>query len=406
MVKKYALLLFFWGFILNLSAQVGVNTTDPKAQLDVASTNESTPEVTDGILIPRISNFPLATPTIDQHGMMVFLNKSLPGYAEGFYYWNQTSGSWRPVAGTAFSDFYKVGTQQYSQNIHESIFRIGNMSLGAESDFVKLKVTVSPQETHSTKAALEVENLSSAPKNVTYGIVSTNRSITSDKKYGIKNYVSAEGEGIHYGIFNETFQKTNEEIYGIYNSVGKTFGSTKSHYGIYSTIGTVQGNGIVYGIYSAANGNIAKNVFAGYFAGRLGVGYTPAEEYVFPGARGEQGQVLVLGTSGEVTWKYPATQNYTSTTSAVGNYVIPDDVYTLRINNSLSSVTIPDANSNKGRIIVLVGWPGTSQKNLLFLTGNDLLDIRTNTAVTSISGGEVLTIQSTGVSGRWIVIGR
>ncbi len=398
--------MLFLGLSSNLFAQVGINTIDPKAQLDITSSNEIAPGITDGILIPRIADFPASNPTADQHGMMVFLNKSQLGHLEGFYYWNHTLGQWKPIIGDVFASFYKVGTQQPSQSINESIFRMGNVSLGAESDFVKLKVTLSAQENHNTKTALEVENLSSSPKNVTYGIVSTNRSITSDKKYGIKNYVSAEGEGIHYGIYNETFQKTNEEIYGIYNSVGKTFGSTKNHYGIYSTIGSAQGNGMIYGIYSAAIGNIPKNVFAGYFAGRLGVGYSPAEEYILPGSRGQAGQVLVQEASGELSWKHQGNQNYTSTTSTTGNYIIPDDVYTLRINNTLSSITLPDANSNKGRIIVLVGWPGNSQKNLVFLPGNDLLDIRTNTPVTTISGGEVLTIQSTGTSGRWIVISR
>lgn len=402
-MKKYLVLSMIWGLSSGLAAQVGINTTDPKAQLDINSTNETTPESTDGILIPRVKNFPAASPSADQHGMMVFLSTALVGYHEGFHYWNQTSGSWNPITDNAFNNFYKVGTQVPSRDINESIFRSGNMSIGSESDDVKLKVSITPQENHTTKTGIEVDNASSTPKNVTYSILSSNRSVTADKKYGIKNYVSAEGEGVHYGIYNETYQKTNEDIYGIYNIVGKTFGATKNHYGIYSEIGTPQGNGKIYGIYAAAFGNIPKNIFAAYFAGRVGIGYTPEEEYILPGTKGSQDQIMVMEASGEVTWKYPTTSNYTSTAAITGNYSITDEVHTLRINNNLSSVTIPDAASNKGRVIVLVGWPGISQKNFLFMGGNDLLDITTNTSVTSIKGGERFTIQSAG--NRWIVIG-
>ncbi len=105
------------------------------------------------------------------------------------------------------------------------------------------------------------------------------------RSMALKISVSANGIGIHYGIFNEVNQNTNEEIYGIYNDVGKTFGSTKNHYGIYNEIGTTQGTGFVYGIYSTAFGTDPKKVFAGYFAGRVGIG-TTGNDYILPATRG------------------------------------------------------------------------------------------------------------------------
>ena len=403
MVKKLYLFLFTSLLCANLNAQVGINNTDPKAQLDISSTSESAPEITDGILIPRISSFPAATPTADQHGMMVFLNTSLLNHPEGFYYWDQVLGEWSPITANAFTNFYKEGTVTPSQDITEGIYRLGNTGIGSDPANVKLKVAISPLESHITKTGLEIDNFSSAPKNVTYGILSNNRSLTADKKYGIKNSVSAEGEGTHYGIFNETFQKTNEDIYGIFNRVGKTFGATRNHYGIYSEIGSSEGTGMVYGIYSSALGNKEKNVFAGYFAGRVGIGHSPAEEYILPGKKGIPDQILVMGPANEVAWKSPGASNYTSTTSATGNYIIGDEVYTLSIKNDLNTVTIPEASTNKGRVIVLVAFPGVSQKILQVAGGTDIFDITSNSSVTSIKGGQRLMIQSAG--NRWIVIG-
>jgi len=100
--------------------------------------------------------------------------------------------------------------------------------------------------------------------------------------------VNGLGTGVHYGIFNETFQNSGtNDIYGIFNRVGRTFGSRSNNYGIYSEIGTTQGSGNIYGIYSSALGDHNANVFAGYFAGRLGIGSSPQQEYIFPSERGK-----------------------------------------------------------------------------------------------------------------------
>lgn len=406
MVRKYYLgiLLCVLFCATAAAAQVGINTTDPKAQLDISISNPDAPGNTDGILIPRISKFPSPSPTPDQNGMLVFLTTKSNDQEPGFYYWKSSSSSWEALAGKATSDFFKVGTTTPATSQQEAVYRKGNVTIGGESENVKLKVVVSPTDPIITKTGIEVENASAAPTNVTYGIVSNNKSVTADKKYGIKNNVSADGTGIHYGIFNEVSQNTNEEMYGIYNSVGKTFGATKNHYGIYNEIGTIQGTGMVYGIYSSAFGNDSKKVFAGYFAGRVGIGTTPAEEYIFPATRGTQDQVLVTDSNGLLSWRHPVFKTYTSTTSATGSYIIPDDTYSLRINNQVSSITIPDAATNKGRVLYLLNWTGNSYKPFVFLNGNDLFDITTNSSVLGIEGGKILLIQSAG--NRWLVLSK
>ncbi len=401
MTKNFIFGAVLFSCLFSAQAQVGINTTDPKAQLDIMIPNPDSPGSTDGILIPRLSKFPTTDPSSEQHGMLIFLKTGTAELPEGFYFWNEKIKNWESLTGKASSDFYKVGTTTAATSQQEPIFRTGNVNIGGESDNVKLRVVISPTEDFKTKTGFEVENGSGSPTNVTYGILSTNKSITADKKYGIKNTVSASGTGIHYGIYNETNQNTNEEIYGIYNDVGKTFGATKNHYGIYNKIGTVQGTGMVYGIYSAAFGNDPKKLFAGFFEGRVGIG-TPGMEYVLPATRGSLDQVLVTDATGNLSWKYPNFQTYSSTTSATGAYAIPDDTYTLRINNQVGSIIIPDAATNKGRLIYLINWPGNSKKTLEFLNNNDLFDITTNSTVTEINPATKYLIQSAG--NRWILL--
>lgn len=146
---------------------------------------------------------------------------------------------------------------------------------------------------------------------------------------------------------------------------------------------------------------IQKKVFAGYFAGRLGIG-TAGNDYVLPDTRGAADQVLTTDANGLVTWKYPNSGTYASTASGTGAFPIPPEAYSLRINNQVSSILIPDAATNKGRLIYLLNWPGNTRKTLDFTGTNDLFDITTNSSVNSIEPGQKYLIQSAG--NRWILL--
>lgn len=83
-MKKY----YFFSFLiisLLLKSQVGINTNNPKALLHINPLSSSTSSGEDGILIPRIENFPAVNP--QRLGQIVFLkdNKTLNN---GFYYWD------------------------------------------------------------------------------------------------------------------------------------------------------------------------------------------------------------------------------------------------------------------------------------------------------------------------------
>ena len=74
-------------------SQVGIGTVTPNATLDIKSSNEATPANTDGLLIPKIEEFPAINPTALQDGMMVFATGA-GAVAKGFYSWDSGSTSW------------------------------------------------------------------------------------------------------------------------------------------------------------------------------------------------------------------------------------------------------------------------------------------------------------------------
>lgn len=78
--------------------QVGINTTSPNAQLEIQSSNVATPSNTDGIIIPKIDEYPVTNPTVAQDGMLVFATGN-GSVSKGFYYWDNASATWIAFAG-------------------------------------------------------------------------------------------------------------------------------------------------------------------------------------------------------------------------------------------------------------------------------------------------------------------
>ncbi|BAO74536.1 beta strand repeat-containing protein [Winogradskyella sp. PG-2] len=82
-----------------LNSQVGINTTDPQAQLDIRSSNQAAPIATDGILIPKVDVFPTGVSS-NQDAMMVYLTTTVGSDAPGFYYYSHGAG-WLPIGSGA-----------------------------------------------------------------------------------------------------------------------------------------------------------------------------------------------------------------------------------------------------------------------------------------------------------------
>ena len=109
-------LCFFALFFFFLHAQVGINTTAPKSLLDIPASNAAAPAATDGVLIPRIDDFPVVTPGVDQNGMLVFLTTTVGANTPGFYYWEQASTSWVPVGNNGNTGWKLTGNAAASSN--------------------------------------------------------------------------------------------------------------------------------------------------------------------------------------------------------------------------------------------------------------------------------------------------
>lgn len=75
-------------------AQVGINTNNPVVSLHIEPSSKTNPQSTDGILIPKVKNFPTENPTVK--GVLVFLegNDQLP---DNFYFWD--GSKWVPFYG-------------------------------------------------------------------------------------------------------------------------------------------------------------------------------------------------------------------------------------------------------------------------------------------------------------------
>jgi len=84
-MKKIPVILAFTFLSAFAYAQVGIRTQDPKAVVDIRASDVNNPSNQDGILIPRIDQFPAISPTPAQTGMLVFLTTT---DSSGFYYWD------------------------------------------------------------------------------------------------------------------------------------------------------------------------------------------------------------------------------------------------------------------------------------------------------------------------------
>lgn len=72
-------------------------------------------------------------------------------------------------------------------------------------------------------------------------------------------------------------------------------------YGFYTKIPSTSG-GDHYGIYSDVKNN---NGYAGYFLGRVSIGSTTSNNYIFPSSRGTNGQIMSTNGAGDISWTTP-----------------------------------------------------------------------------------------------------
>lgn len=101
---KNLLLLIVCLFVGLAHAQtIGINTSAPKALLDIPASNTLFPDAEDGLLPVRVTTFPLANPTSNQNGLWTYHTANRQNY-------------WWDISATTFESFRNTLDQAYDNN--------------------------------------------------------------------------------------------------------------------------------------------------------------------------------------------------------------------------------------------------------------------------------------------------
>ena len=233
---KKSILIYCLLFAKSFFAQVGINTANPNAQLEIKSSDQANPVNTDGILIPKVDVFPAMNPTIDQEGMLVYLTTDVGANLKGFYYWDNTNSIWKSVSGDkGWSLTGNTGTDVATNFI-------------GTTDNVGLKFKVNN---------LESGHLDPILFNTSFGMKSAN-SITT----GYRN--SAIG---HQSLFSNTEGYYNSAV-GFQSVYYNTTGNDNSSFGALSLISNTSGNrNNAFGVATLSNNTTGNdNVALGYYS--------------------------------------------------------------------------------------------------------------------------------------------
>ncbi|QIE60413.1 hypothetical protein G5B37_12825 [Rasiella rasia] len=132
---KQLFLLFALITTTSTFAQVGINTTSPNAIVEIKSSSETNPTITDGILIPRMDVFP-PNPTVNQDGMLIYISGDDPSPIpdeEGYYYWDFPTLSWIPFSVKRINDLQDGRSDWVGSNYNGASVYLGNLA-GANDD--------------------------------------------------------------------------------------------------------------------------------------------------------------------------------------------------------------------------------------------------------------------------------
>ncbi len=296
-------------------AQVGINTVEPKADLEILANSNPGLNNYNGVIIPKVSSLPTTSdasfPGVNQAGLLLYLNTT--DATQGIYLFNGVDYVKLEPA-SASGAFYNTGTTDFTTTITNNIERQGNVSIGSPLNSAKLNVDVVSNVSAADPIGIKVENNNTgigATDN--YGIFIENNSTGTTNgdgdgiKYGLRNDVSSSGNSERVGIFNNvrsSSESTTRGVIGIDNAIGATSGASSLNIGIRSVIGTPGSNANSYGIYSIARGNDSRNNYSGYFQGdKFAIrNEDDSDGYELPTMDGNVNEVLTTDGNGIVSW--------------------------------------------------------------------------------------------------------
>ncbi|QNJ97763.1 beta strand repeat-containing protein [Constantimarinum furrinae] len=333
---------FFLGLTLSYQmsfSQVGIGTVSPNASLDITSSSIASPSNTDGILIPRIDNFPGTNPASAQDGMLIFATgNGTP--AKGFYYWDQNSTSWIAV-GVSDTDWTSSGQHLISGNT-------GNVGIGTTPNAAKFQM----QYTGSNLQGAQLE----------YSYSGTDTNAAALRVLGSGTNAGSYIYGGYFGLNNSGNSFLSTAVNGVNNAnatvnigvAGQTAGSGSDNAGVVGIASN--GNNNTGGSFSATTGGVnnigleayayggSSTNWAGYFGngnagsgnvyvhnllrvnGLIHMGNPSTTGYSFPVTDGSSNQVLSTDGSGQLSFTDPSS-------------IFDDTDWTLNGNDQYSSVT-------------------------------------------------------------------
>ncbi len=150
---------------INSMAQVGIGTLNPQSSLDIRVSDPANPNSNEGVLIPRIISFPTIDPLLAQHGMLVYMNNPAAYAGEGFYYWDNTTTTWLPLADNKWKEGTNAGGDDliYAINADTGGTKIvvkddGFVGMGTDDPTSELHV-LGNRNTGGTDVELTIDNL-------------------------------------------------------------------------------------------------------------------------------------------------------------------------------------------------------------------------------------------------------
>lgn len=428
-MKKIILLASLKSFMFYSQVGIGTTNPDPSSVLDIQATSK-------GLLIPRIN---LNTnPVLNPQKSLLVWNTDTSVYSEGFYYFDgntwtrlQNNNIWNTTGNIGTSEVTDFLGNIDNKSLAIRTNNITRMRIGSEvagTSFTNISMSLNPTSSYtgsivSLNNTLDVQSGSAAAnvfgiENLLYlrngsTISSTFRAIRN-RLWNVQtaNYPNVVGTLNEYrgevtditsfkGFTNNydfrAGSNTNEMMGFSNEFTGQINGTIANYYGFYSGIhSSLSGYTNYYGFYQS-NVGAASNRYAFFYDGDD----TNTKDVVVTGT----GRIGVgtnvphssLQAEGSLSVKYDTTGNST------GVYTVTDNNYTIRIFNQISSINLPNPNTCKGRIYILIGSNGISTKSITVTGGAVIYDDVSNTIISTISSGQRYQIQSDGQD--WIVIG-